>query len=53
MFERHLEDFPITNWEKTHLGDRYVIYEVDGQQVGRQYHTDTRYEVDFRLISEF
>lgn len=41
MFERHLEDFLITNWEKTHLGDKYVIYEVDGQQVGRQYHTDT------------
>ena len=41
MFERHLEDFLITNWERTHLCDRYAIYEVDGQQVGKQYLTDT------------
>jgi len=41
MFERHLEDFLITNWKQTHLGDLYSIYEEDGVQVGRQYRTDT------------
>ena len=25
MFERHLEDFLVTNWERTHLGNKYKI----------------------------
>lgn len=41
MFERHLEDFLITNWVNTHFADRYVIYEKDGKQIGKQYPTDT------------
>jgi len=41
MFERHLEDFLVTNWERTHLGDTYSIYEEDGIPVGRQYRTET------------
>ncbi len=41
MFERHLEDFLITNWKQTHLGEKYSIYEENGLPVGRQYRTDT------------
>jgi len=41
MFERHLEDFLITNWNQTHLGEKYSIYEERGVQVGRQYRTET------------
>ena len=41
MFERHLEDFLVTNWEQTHLGDTYSIYEENGIPVGRQYRTET------------
>lgn len=41
MFERHLEDFLVTNWQQTHLSDKYSIYEVNGEMVGRQYRTET------------
>lgn len=41
MFERHLEDFLITNWNHTHLGDNYSIYEENGEVLGRQFRTDT------------
>lgn len=41
MFERHLEDFLVANWNRTHLGEKYKIYEVDGERVGRQYPTET------------
>ena len=41
MFEKHLEEFLITNWRQTHLGDNYSIYEENGELVGRQYRTET------------
>lgn len=41
MFERHLEDFLVSNWQQTHLAEKYSIYEEDGVQVGRQYRTET------------
>jgi hypothetical protein len=41
MFERHLEDFLISNWTNTKLGQHYKIYEENGIQVGQQYRTDT------------
>ena len=41
MFEKHLEDFLVTNWDKTHLGNDYLIYEENNIPVGRQYRTDT------------
>ena len=41
MFEKHLEDFLLTNWDQTHLGDNYSIYEENGVLVGRQYRTET------------
>ena len=41
MFERHLEDFLVTNWQHTDLGQTHSIYEENGKQVGRQYRTET------------
>jgi len=41
MFEKHLEDFLVTNWSRTHLGKAYSIYEENGVPVGRQYRTET------------
>lgn len=39
--EKQLEDFLIDNWSGTSLGREFDILEEDGQQVGRQYQTDT------------
>ena len=39
--EKYLEDFLITNWPITPFGQTHVIYEVDGEQQGRQLQTDT------------
>lgn len=41
MFERHLEDFLVTNWERTKFANSYNILEEDGIRVGRQFRTDT------------
>jgi len=41
MFEKHLEDFLVTNWDHTPLGKTHSIYEEDGVQLGRQYRTET------------
>jgi len=39
--ERHLEDFLVTNWAQTPLGQRYEIYAEDGKPFGQQFPTDT------------
>lgn len=39
--ERHLEDFLVKNWNKTTLGKKYNIYEIDGEIVGQQFPSDT------------
>lgn len=39
--EKHLEDFLVQNWNCTELGQRYDIYEEDGELVGQQYPSDT------------
>jgi len=39
--EKHLEDFLVANWAQTELGQKYSIYEVDGEVVGQQFPTDT------------
>jgi restriction system protein len=39
--ESHLEHFLIQNWKQSELGKDYDIFEVDGEQVGQQYQTDT------------
>lgn len=49
--EKHLEDFLIANWKQTELGKNYNIYEEDGQQLGKQYPTDTGF-MDILAISK-
>lgn len=39
--EKHLEDFLVSNWENTEFAKTMDIYEVDGEQVGRQFPSDT------------
>ncbi len=39
--EKHLEDFLVENWAQTELGQKYSIYEIDGEVVGQQFPTDT------------
>lgn len=39
--EKHLEDFLVRNWSQSELGKEFDIYEVNGEQVGQQYSTDT------------
>ena len=49
--EKHLEDFLVANWKPTALGKDYDIYEEDGQQIGKQYPTDTGF-MDILAISK-
>jgi len=49
--EKHLEDFLVQNWDKTLLGKKYKIYEVDGELVGQQYPSDTG-NIDILAISK-
>jgi len=49
--EKHLEDFLIANWKQTELGKNFDIYEEDGQQLGKQYPTDTGF-MDILAISK-
>ncbi len=39
--EKHLEDFLVSNWRQTELGQRYDIFEEDGERIGQQYQSDT------------
>jgi restriction system protein len=41
VLEKHLEDFLVSNWNNTILGQNYDIYSEDGEVVGRQYPSDT------------
>lgn len=49
--EMHLEDFLVTNWQSTALGQNYDIYEEDGEPVGQQYPSDTG-PIDILAISK-
>lgn len=49
--EKHLEDFLVLNWKKVGLGDKYDIYEVDGEMIGQQYPSDTG-PIDILAISK-
>ena len=40
-FEKQLEDFLVSNWEKTPLSEQYKIFEQNGQRCGQQYRTNT------------
>jgi len=39
--EAHLEDFLVSNWAQTELGQKYDIHSQDGEIVGQQFPTDT------------
>jgi restriction system protein len=39
--EKYLEEFLIDNWGHTDLGREFDIYSENGEQVGRQFQTDT------------
>ena len=41
LFEKHLEDFIVTNWERCPFAIDYEIFREDGDVVGKQYPTDT------------
>ena len=41
VLEKHLEDFLVSNWERTELGKSFDIYEEDGEKVGQQFPSDT------------
>ena len=49
--EKHLEDFLVSNWASTQLGQKYDIYKVDGEMVGQQYPSDTG-PIDILAISK-
>jgi restriction system protein len=49
--ETHLEEFLVQNWEHTELGEKYKIYEEDGEIVGQQFPTDTG-PIDILAISK-
>ena len=39
--EKYLEEFLVTNWSQTELGKEFDIFSENGENVGRQYQTDT------------
>lgn len=42
LFEKHLEDFLVTNWGQTELALKYdIVRDEDGQVIGQQFPTDT------------
>jgi restriction system protein len=49
--EKHLEEFLVQNWQYTLLGERYDIYEEDGELVGQQFPSDTG-PIDILAISK-
>lgn len=51
VLEKHLEDFLIQNWRHTSFGEKYNIFEEDGDLVGQQFPTDTG-RIDIFAISK-
>jgi hypothetical protein len=41
FFEKQLEDFLVSNWDRTPLAKEYEIYEENGQRCGQQFRTNT------------
>ena len=41
LFEKHLEDFLVSNWTRTPLAREFEIYQKDGDVVGKQFRTNT------------
>ena len=40
VFEKHLEDFLVSNWDRTPLSEEYEIFEENGKKLGQQFRTD-------------
>lgn len=51
VFEEHLEEFLIKNWNNTELSSKYDLYEELGEMSGQQYPTDTG-PIDILAISK-
>jgi len=51
VFEEHLEEFLIKNWNNTELSSKYDLYEEFGEMSGQQYPTDTG-PIDILAISK-
>jgi restriction system protein len=49
--EKHLEDFLVQNWKHSEIGKKYNIYEIDGEQVGKQFPTDSG-PIDILAVSK-
>lgn len=49
--EKHLEDFLVANWDQTDLSKDFLIYEEEGEPVGRQYSTEVG-PIDVLAISK-
>ena len=49
--EKYLEEFLVANWSQTLLGEKYDIFEEDGELIGQQYPTDTG-RMDILAISK-
>ena len=49
--EKHLEDFLVSNWASTEMGNDYDIYTEDGEVIGQQYPSDTG-PIDILAISK-
>jgi hypothetical protein len=41
FFEKQLEDFLVSNWDRTPLAKEYDIFEENGERCGQQYRTST------------
>lgn len=51
VFEEHLEEFLIKNWNQTELAQRYDLFEEFGEMSGQQYPTDTG-PIDILAVSK-
>jgi restriction system protein len=49
--EKHLEEFLVKNWDQTLLAKDFMIYEEDGDPVGKQYSTEAG-DIDILAISK-
>lgn len=49
--EEHLESFLVKNWDQTEFAKEFTIFEEDGEQVGKQYQTESG-RIDILAVSK-
>ena len=49
--EEHLESFLVKNWDQTEFAKDFTIFEEDGEQVGKQYQTESG-RIDILAVSK-